>query len=49
MKFPNELFRIGYIDASKGDDFIKSDMPSAYYEGVRLWDIEQDFIDPYRY
>lgn len=38
------LFNQGYYDAKQGDEFIKEDMPLAYYEGVRKFKIEHYII-----
>lgn len=38
-----ELFRQGYRDARMGEDFIREDMPLAYYEGVRKAMIEKEW------
>lgn len=39
----NDLFRQGYRDALMGEDWIREDMPSPYYDGVAKAKREQAF------
>jgi hypothetical protein len=39
----NELFRQGYRDALLGDEWIREDMPSQYYDGVAKAKRELEF------
>ena len=41
----NDLFRQGYRDALMGEDWIREDMPSPYYDGVAKAKREQAFWD----